>query len=62
MRNNNKEVLRRGLSQSFFVRRGGNYEYIKAGDMFRQRGAGTYGETAIVTSIGRARENTNPWA
>lgn len=52
MRNDNKEVLRRGLSQSFFVRRGGQYEYIKAGDMFRQRGSTNYGETAIVTSIG----------
>lgn len=52
MQNNKQEGLRRGLSQSFFVRRGGQFEYIKAGDVFRQRGSGAAGETAIVTSIG----------
>ena len=52
IRSNNNGMHRRGLSQSFFVRRGGNYEYVKAGDVFRQRGAGSTGETAIVTAIG----------
>ncbi len=52
MRNNNNSMTRRGLSQSFFVRREGNYEYVKAGDVFRQRRSGTSGETAVVTAIG----------
>lgn len=45
-------ALRRGLSHSFFVRRGGYLEYVKAGDVFRQRGASRNGETAVVTAIG----------
>jgi len=46
------KALPRGLSQSFFVRRGGQFEYVKAGDVFRQRGADRRGETAVVTAIG----------
>lgn len=46
------ETMRRGLSQSFFVRRGGQYEYIKAGDVFRQRSGVASSETAIVVSLG----------
>ncbi|MCC7047628.1 MAG: hypothetical protein IT562_13025 [Alphaproteobacteria bacterium] len=46
------ETMRRGLSQSFFVRRGGQYEYIKAGDVFRQRNGRAASETAVVVSIG----------
>ncbi|MCK6454431.1 MAG: hypothetical protein L6R19_26815 [Alphaproteobacteria bacterium] len=46
------DALRRGLSHSFFVRRGGHLEYVKAGDVFRQRGAARVGETAVVTGIG----------
>jgi len=52
MRNDNKDLSRRGLSQSFFVKRGGQYEYVKAGDVFRQRTAGNTGESAVVTAIG----------
>jgi hypothetical protein len=46
------ETMRRGLSQSFFVRRGGQYEYIKSGDVFRQHSRLDSGETAIVLSLG----------
>ena len=46
------DALRRGLSHSFFVRRGGYLEYVKAGDVFRQRGTARVGETAVVTAIG----------
>jgi hypothetical protein len=46
------EAMRRGLSQSFFVRRGGQYEYIKAGDVFRQPKRSDATETAVVLSLG----------
>ncbi len=52
MRSDNKDLSKKGLSQSFFVKRGGNYEYVKAGDIFRQRGSAHAGETAVVTAIG----------
>ena len=43
------DTLRRGLSHSFFVKRGGYLEYVKAGDVFRQPGTP---ETAVVMAIG----------
>jgi hypothetical protein len=46
------DVLRRGLSHSFFVRREGQYEYIKAGDVFRQPSRGDNRETAVVLALG----------
>ena len=48
----NADDLRRGLSQSFFVRRGRAFEYIKAGDEFRQPLDLRIGERAKVLSIG----------
>jgi len=48
----NADELRRGLSQSFFVRRGRAYEYVKAGDEFRQPTDLRIGERAKVLSLG----------
>ncbi len=45
-----KDTLRR-VSQSFFVKRGGDIEYVKAGDVFRQRGKARLSETARVLSL-----------
>ncbi|MGQ0676530.1 MAG: hypothetical protein ACT4N4_10665 [Rhodospirillales bacterium] len=44
------DTLRR-VSQSFFVKRGGEIEYVKAGDLFRQRGRPRLSETARVLSL-----------
>ena len=45
-----RDTLRR-VSQSFFIKRGGDIEYVKAGDIFRQRGKATMSESARVLSL-----------
>jgi hypothetical protein len=44
-------------SHSFFVKRGTEVEYVKAGDRFRQHHDGRTSETAVVVSIGLDRQN-----
>lgn len=45
-----RDTLRR-VSQSFFIKRGSDIEYVKAGDVFRQRGKPRLSETARVLSL-----------
>ncbi len=46
-----RDTLRRVVSHSFFIKRGSDVEYVKAGDVFRQHGRSPIGESARVTSL-----------
>lgn len=52
MRKKLRETLPRGLSHSFFVKRGAQIEYVKAGDVFRPRSRPRVSETAKILSLG----------
>lgn len=45
-----RDTLRR-VSHSFFIKRGDDVEYVKAGDVFRQRGRSRMSESARVLSL-----------
>lgn len=45
-----KDTLRR-VSQSFFIKRGGDIEYVKAGDVFRLHKKARLSESARVLSL-----------
>jgi hypothetical protein len=49
-KSNGRDTLRRA-SHSFFIRRGGEIEYVKAGDVFRQRAGARMSESARVLSL-----------